>query len=199
MNSRILRRLALFAPRPVATSRSVLAAVLTGLLVCGAAAVPVVAQGQSPTQLSGTFSDYVWVESGSGAGAWHVTGGWTVKLLGNSGKAEFVGSLLGVRSDLWALQVNADPANPANRSPHTHHVGLFDATVTALPNGIRLSGTATITANGSVAPYSGSLVQVDITGGGLIQYSNIKLTFFGAGAVEHFGPQPYEGVVVMER
>ncbi len=159
---------------------------------------PVVAQGTSQARARGTFSDYVWVETGSGAGAWHVTGEWTAQLNQTSGKGEFIGSLLGVRSDLWVIQTNADPANPALRGPHTHHVGLLNAELTVITNGVRLAGNAIITSNGSVAPFSGSPVQVDITGGSLIGFSNIKLTFLGA-AVEHFGPQPYEGVVVFER
>jgi hypothetical protein len=148
--------------------------------------------------VSGTFDDYVWVEAGAGAGAWHVTGQWTARSKGSSGKGEFTGSLLGVRSDLWVLETFADPANPALRTPHTHHVALLDADVSVIPNGIRLEGTAIITANGSVAPYSNSTVRVDITGGSLLRYSNVKLTFFEA-AVEHFGPQPYDGLVVIGR
>lgn len=150
------------------------------------------------TNVSGTFNDYVWVEAGAGAGAWHVTGEWTARANQSSGKGEFIGSLQGVRSDLWVLQTFADPANPALRTPHTHHIGLVNAAVTALSNGVQLEGTATITGNGSVAPYSNSLVRVEITGGNLIPHSNIKLTFFGA-AVGHFGPQPYEGLVVLGR
>ena len=155
---------------------------------------------QNPPQMRivGTLNDLVWVEEGAGAGAWQVSGTWSARLLGNSGKVEFVAAILGVRSDLWVQQTFADPANPALRTPHTHHVGLLDADVTVIPNGIRLEGTAIITANGSLAPYSGSTVRVDITGGGLLRFSNIKLTFLGT-AVEHFGPQPYDGLVVLER
>ena len=158
------------------------------------------AQETPQTHVSGTFNDYVWVEvgAGAGAGAWHVTGAWTAKVNQGSGKGQFIGSLQGVRSDLWVLQTFADPANPALRTPHTHHVGLIDAKVTVIPNGSRLEGTAVITANGSVAPYSGSTVRVDITGGSLLRFSNIKLTFYGA-AIEHFGPQPYDGLVVLKR
>ncbi len=147
-------------------------------------------------RVSGTIDDYVWVETGAGAGAWHVTGQWTARSKGDSGKGEFSASLLGVRSDLWVLQAEADPANPALRSPHTHHVALYDADVTVIPNGIRLEGTAIISANGSVAPYSNSTVRVDITGGSWLRYSNVKLTFLEH-AVDHFGPQPYEGVVAI--
>ena len=154
---------------------------------------------QAPQSLiSGTIDDYAWVEVGSGAGAWHVTGQWTADLNRPNGKGEFIASLLGVRSDLWVQQTGADPANPALRSPHTHHVGLLNADVTALPNGVRLTGIAIITANGAAAPYSNSPVQVDITGGALLQFSNLKLTFLGP-AIEHFGPQAYEGIVVFKR
>jgi hypothetical protein len=169
------------------------------ILALGAGA-HAVAQETNPLlgRVSGTIDDYVWVETGAGAGPWHVTGQWTARSKGDSGKGEFRASLLGVRSDLWVLQTGADPANPALRSPHTHHVALFDAVLTVIPNGIRLEGTAVITANGTVAPYSNSTVRVDITGGGLLRYSNVKLTFLGH-AVEHFGPQPYEGVVAIGR
>jgi hypothetical protein len=41
-------------------------------------------------------------------------------------------------------------------------------------------------------------VVVEITGGNSVQVSNMKLMFLGA-AVEHFGSQPYDGVVTLER
>ena len=156
------------------------------------------AQEASETHVSGTFNDYVWVEASPGGGAWHVTGAWTANANAASGKGEFIGSLLGVRSDLWVQLTSADPANPALRTPHTHHIGLLDADVSVIPNGIRLEGIAIITVNGSVATYSSSMVRVDITGGDLIRFSNIKLTFLER-AVDHFGPQPYDGLVVLER
>jgi hypothetical protein len=198
MTSRILRRLTGVGMQSRVLRQSALAAACFGLILWapgGRAA----AQPQEQTHIAGTFGDHVWVEgSGAGAGAWQVTGEWRVKLRGASGTGDFVGSILGVRSDLWVQQTNANPANPAARSPHTHHVGLFDARLTVLPNGVRLTGTAVITVNGAAAPYSGAPVQVDITGGGLVTFSNLALTFFGA-AVDHFGPQPYDGVVVVER
>lgn len=167
-------------------------------IVTLAAGAHAAAQDRQLGRLSGTIDDYVWVEAGAGAGAWHVTGRWTARSKGDSGKADFHASLLGVRSDLWVLQTGADPANPGLRSPHTHHIALTDAEVTVIPNGIRLEGTAIITANGSVAPYSNSTVRVDVTGGNLLRYSNVKLTFLGH-AVDHFGPQPYDGLVVIGR
>ena len=197
MSMNILRRVAWADIKPLRGYKPVFLAsalVIMALAVGGHAS----AEGPARPRLSGTFNDYVWVETGAGAGAWHVTGEWTAQVRGKSGKGRFIASLLGVRSDLWVLTTDADPANPALRTPHTHHVGLIDADVTLLPNGIRFTGIATITTNGSVAPFSGAPVQIDITGGGLIRFSNIQLTFLG-GAVEHFGPQPYDGVVVIER
>lgn len=169
-------------------------------VVMGVHAVAQDVGSQAPlTHVAGTFNDYVWVEANQGFGPWHVTGEWSAQVNIHSGKGQFIGSLLGVRSDLWVLQTAADPANPALRSPHTHHVSLPDADVSVISNGIRLEGTAIITGNGSVANYSGSVVRVDMTGGNAVRYSNIKLTFLGASAIEHFGPQPYEGLVVLGR
>jgi hypothetical protein len=151
------------------------------------------------THVAGTFNDYVWVEATQGFGPWHVTGEWSARVNTHGGKGVFIGSLLGVRSDLWVWQTGANPANPALRSPHTHHVSLPDADVTVMSNGIRLEGTAILTVNGSVAGYSGEKVRVDITGGNGIRYSNIRLTFLEQGGIDHFGPQPYEGLVVLGR
>ena len=156
------------------------------------------AQEASETHVSGTFNDYVWVEESPGGGAWHVTGAWTANANAASGKGEFIGSLLGVRSDLWVQLTSADPANPALRTPHTHHIGLLDADVSVIPNGIRLEGIAIITVNGSVA----SVLKLDGSSrhhrrrpDPLLEH---KTDVFGR-AVDHFGPQPYDGLVVLER
>jgi hypothetical protein len=155
------------------------------------------AQNPPEMRIVGTLNDLVWVEAGAGAGAWQVSGTWSAKRLGNSGKVEFVAAILGVRSDLWVLQEGVDPATTL-RSPHTHHVGLLDGTVTTIPGGIRLTGNAIITTNGNTAPFSGSPIVVEITGGNTVQYSNMRLMFLGA-STEHFGSQPYDGVVTIER
>jgi hypothetical protein len=173
-------------------------AAAVSLMIAVVMSTQAIAQETPQTRVAGTFNDYVWAETGPGAGAWHATGEWYAQVKGDSGKAEFVASLLGVRSDLWVLQTSADPQNPALRSPHTHHVGLLNADVTVSPNGIRLTGSAIIATNGGVAPYSDAPIQVDITGGNLVRFSNVKLTFLGA-AIEHFGPQPYEGLVTLAR
>jgi len=155
------------------------------------------AQNSVSTHLGGTIGDYVWVEAGPGLGAWFVSGEWSLQVHGSSGKADFTASLLGVRSDLWVIQNSSDPVT-TTRSPHTHHVAIVNGQTTSIPNGFKVSGTATITANGNVTPYSSAPVEVEITGGNLLQFSNMKLTFLGA-AIDHFGSQPYDGVVVLGR
>jgi hypothetical protein len=170
------------------------AAVLLALAVLG---VQASAQNPAKAHLGGTIGDYVWVEAGPGFGAWFVSGEWSLHVHGESGKADFTASLLGVRSDLWVLQNSIDPVT-TTRSPHTHHVGIVKGEVTSIPNGFKVSGTATITANGNATPYSSAPVEVEITGGNLLQFSNMKLTFLGV-AIDHFGSQPYDGVVVLGR
>ena len=167
------------------------------LLVFTLVAAQASAQNSPRSHLRGTIGDYVWVEAGPGLGAWFVSGEWSLHVHGAGGKADFTASLLGVRSDLWVLQNSSDPAT-ASRMPHTHHVGLVNAEVTSIPNGFKVSGTATITANGNVAPYSNAPVEVEITGGNFVRFSNMKLTFLGI-AIDHFGSQPYDGVVVLGR
>ena len=70
--------------------------------------------------------------------------------------------------------------------------------VAAIGNGFRISGTAVITSNGSLAPFSSSPVTVDITGGNTVGFSNVSVTFGGAAAT-HFGAEPVRGVVRVEQ
>jgi hypothetical protein len=155
------------------------------------------AQDAPEMRMTGILADHVWVDVGAGQGAWQVSGTWSARVSGSSGKGEFVAAILGVRSDLWVLQTGANPQT-TTRSPHTHHVALLDATVSAIPGGIRLEGNAIITTNGNVATdFSGSLVVVDIKGGNTVQLSNMQLTFLGA-STEHFGSHTYDGVVTIE-
>jgi hypothetical protein len=167
-----------------------LACIVAVALVAGTYAV---AQEAVTNRLAGTINDY-----SAASGGWHVTAEWSLQLKGATGNADFSAAMTMVRSDLWVLQTGADPTDPELRTPHTHHVGIVDGVVTPLANGFRITGAATITSNGSPAGFSGSQVQVDITGGTAIAYSNVKLTFAG-GAAGHFGTHPLDGVVVTAR
>jgi hypothetical protein len=154
-------------------------------------AVSIGALAQTPKQVkfSGLFNDYTPASVG---GPWQVCGYWSLKMKGESGKADFSAALTMVRSDLGVADLNS----PAARNAHTHHITLVNGTVTPLANGFRVSGPATITGNGNYPPPFGpsSSLQIDIIGGNSVAFSNIKLTFEGD-AAGHFGPQPVNGVV----
>ena len=149
-----------------------------------AAAGQAAAQSNAQTKVEGVINDYTDVASASGP--WHITGDWSAHLKGNSGKVDFVASIAMIRSTSGA-------------APHTHHIGLTDGTVTAVANGYRISGTAVITSNGTVAGFSGSQIDIEITGGTALTFSNVKITFGGAGAIGHFGDLPLDGVVTVRQ
>jgi hypothetical protein len=104
-----------------------------------------------------------------------------------------------------------DPTNPATRSPHTHHISLTNATVSydtsvcpansppTTGGGVVVTSTATTAANGSPAPFEAkgaSTLQVCITGGPQVNFSNMTLVYTGP-ATGHFGPQAIHGVVTL--
>jgi hypothetical protein len=140
------------------------------------------AQSNSPFKIEGSINDFT--DPTNAAGPWHITGDWTAELRGRSGHVDFVVGLAMVRS--------------TGAASHTHHVALYDATVTPIANGYRISGNAVIASNGTLAAFTGSHLDVDITGGADVPLSNVKLTFGGA-AVSHFGDLPIEGVVTPRR
>jgi hypothetical protein len=159
----------------------ILARVIVVALVLGLSPAAF-AQQPPPTRLEGAVNDYT--ADLDGQGAWHIVGDWSLFLKGQSGRVDFIASLTMVRAD------------NQTRSSHTHHVGIIDGQVTPLANGYRITGNAIITGNGSSAAFSGSRVDVDVTGGTLLPMANVKLTF-GGGAAAHFGDQPIDGVVTI--
>ena len=148
--------------------------VLAGTLV----SIPAVAQ----TRAEGLIHHYTTDLDGNGP--WQIVGEWSLTLRPD-GTVDLVTALSMARSE-----------NP-NRSPHTHHVSMPGGQVATLANGFRISGTAMITSNGNVAPFSSSPVTVDITGGNSVGLSNVSVTFGGAAAA-HFGVEPVRGVVRVE-
>lgn len=159
-------------------------------------AVGIGALAQTPVQVnfSGLMNDYTPASVGP-VGPWEVRGEWSLKVKGDAGKADFSAVLTMVRSDYWVLTNAADVNDPSARVPHTHHITVVDGAVTPIANGFRVSGTATVTASGNPPPFGlSSPLQIDITGGSVVAFSNIKLTF-GSPAAGHFGSQPLDGVV----
>jgi hypothetical protein len=93
------------------------------------------------------------------------------------------------------------PDNTTLRMSHTHHIALKNVKITMVPNGFQLSGTATITKDGSPAPFNPAPLQIDFTGGTSLLISNVALTFLPNpteplnDATVHFGSLPILGVV----
>lgn len=153
----------------------------------------------------GVINDFTPATSIMPGGPWEVRGNWSLVVKGNCErddcKADFSAALTMERSDLGVVQNGGnDLNNPADRMAHTHHITLKDGEVTVIPNGIQVTGEATITANGSWPPPFGStlpILTIEITGGtgeNSVRFSNITV-LFGPPASIHFGPNPLHGVV----
>jgi hypothetical protein len=177
-----------------------------------AVATGALAQDSMPVHLSGIINDYTAATDSTAKliGPWGVRGEWNVKLEGNSGMADFSAVLTMEHSDYWlATSPSARLDDPSSRSPHTHHITMTDATVTydtslcpannpATTTGFVVTGMASVTGNGAAAPFqvTGGLspLQVCITGGSEVQFSNITLVF-SKPAAGHFGSQAIHGAV----
>jgi hypothetical protein len=176
------------------------------------------AQAPSPRHFSGILNDYT-AATGVG-GPWEMHGSWSLKLKGDSGTADFSAVMTMEHPDYWVLANPSTPPatatvdNPGARSPHTHHLTMTDALVSYDPTvcpvdspatTVRfvVTGQADITGNGTAAPFQTkggvttlSTLQVCITGGSEVTYSNVTLTFAAkAPATGHFGSLPIHGVV----
>jgi hypothetical protein len=176
------------------------------------------AQAPMPKHFSGILNDYT-PATGVG-GPWEMHGKWSLKLKGESGKADFSAVMTMEHPDSWiaanpgtAPNLNVD--NPAARSPHTHHITMTDGLVSydtsvcpadspATTGRFVVTGQPSITGNGTAAPFEAkgpSTLQVCITGGTEVEYSNVALTFINTSpgimspATSHFGPQAIHGVV----
>jgi hypothetical protein len=165
------------------------------------------AQDLRIVHFKGVVNDYS--PSTVSGGPWEIRGVWSVDVE-RSGTANFSADLTMETSDYGitgATQV--DPTNPATRSPHTHHVSMTNATVTydtsvcpvnnppTTGAGVVITSTATTTGNGGPAPFEAkgaSTLQVCITGGTQVSFSNMSLVYTGP-ATGHFGPQAIHGVV----
>jgi hypothetical protein len=143
-----------------------------------------------------TFSGLLDDVTIASAGSWSVRGTWALTTKGHSGKGDFFAVLTMERSDYFlATNPGADPNDLATRNAHTHHVSVTDGAITPITGGFRLTGTAIVTANGGVAPFgTANSIQVDVIGGTIVQFSNMKLSFRG-NAESHFGSLPLSGSV----
>jgi hypothetical protein len=169
----------------------------------------VFAEPQSPRHFSGVINDYTPI---SGTTAWEVRGPWTLKLNGESGRADFSAA---VTMELSPVGQSAANISAATLTQHTHDITMKDATVyfetvetTECPElfkpptsgeVIRVTGQALVTGNGQAkTPFAPngetSQLTVCISGGAEVPYANITLQF-GLPASSHLGSQAINGVV----
>ena len=165
------------------------------------------AQDLRIVNFKGVVNDYS--PSTVSGGPWEIRGTWSLDLE-SSGTANFSADLTMETSDYGISDTTkVDPTNPATRSPHTHHISLTNATVSydtsvcpansppTTGSGVVVNSTATTAANGGPAPFESkgaSTLQVCITGGSEVNFSNMTLVYTGP-ATGHFGPQAIHGVV----
>lgn len=187
-------------------------------VVALAAPASALAQAPIPEHLSGILNDYTPATGVSGP--WEMHGSWSLERKGDSGKADFFVVMTMEHPDYWVLANPTTPPatptvdNPGLRDPHTHHLKMTEAIITYDPSvcpadspatTVRfvITGQADITGNGTPAPFQTkggvttlSTLQVCITGGTEVQFSNLTMTFAAKSpATGHFGSLPIHGVV----
>jgi hypothetical protein len=138
-----------------------------------------VAQSSSAHKLDGLINHYTVALDANGP--WHISGEWSVWIKGDSGRADFSAALSMVRSDNSA------------RQPHTHHVTIVDGDFARTGTGFVVTGIAAVTGNGNSAFTSP--VEVVVTGGNAVPYSNVSARFTGSAGMNHFGAEALGGVV----
>ena len=123
----------------------------------------VAAQDLRIVHFKGVINDYS--PSTVSGGPWEMRGAWSLDVQ-RTGTANFTADLAMETSDYGISNSTAvDPANPATRSPHTHHISMTNATVSydtsgcpvysppTTGPGIVVTGTATTTGNGGPATF----------------------------------------------
>jgi hypothetical protein len=182
-------------------------------LFVGTAAV---AEDFRPGFLSGVINDYS--PSNVKGGPWEMHGQWSMDLRRewrSGDTADFYADMTMSGFVTTALSGPNETTVPVQTSggvnPHTHHIRLTNMKVTwdmtgcpaflppATLDGFQISGTVSlVTGNGSLAPFETTPIttslQVCVTGGSEVPYSNITLVFTGP-ATSHFGSQAIHGVV----
>lgn len=183
--------------------RRVFAAVLLG--ACAGSTAAVADDHRLPQQLRGWLNDYT--PASVSRGPYEMRAEWAMELRGASGKASFVAAMNMETSD-WGISASiVDPNDPVSRGAHTHHITMTNGVVSrdtsvcptfspATSGGFVVTGPVRITGNGNPAPFdaSGNTAQICVTGGSMVELSNITFTLTGA-STNHFGPQAIRGLV----
>jgi hypothetical protein len=182
------------------------ARVLFPLLLVGGTCV--LAQERGPFHFGGVLNDYSPANPLIAGSPYEMHGQWSLDLHEWGRTADFLADM--TMSDYGTTNGGLD-ATKGGQSAHAHHIKLTNVKVTwdmigcpAYPKpvttvGFQINGTVSlITGNGSNAPFEttppSSTLQVCITGGNEVPYSNMTMVFVGP-ATNHFGMQPIHGVV----
>jgi hypothetical protein len=174
------------------------------LLVSGTCAL---AQERWPVHFSGLINDYSPANPNIKGSPYEMHGQWSMDLH-QWGTADFLADM--TMSDYGTTNGVLD-ATKGGQMAHTHHIRLTNVRITwdmtncppyptpVTTMGFQVNGTVSlITGNGSNAPFETtpptSTLQVCVTGGNEVPYSNLTLVF-GGPATNHFGTQAIHGVV----
>jgi hypothetical protein len=167
------------------------------------------AQDRKPLHITGLINDYSPQNTNVKNSPWEMHGQWSMDLRPQWGTADFAADM--TMSGFGKTAGGAvDPTQPLV-NPHTHHSKLTNVRITwdmiscppymtPVPTtGFQLNGTVSlVTGNGQVAPFEttppSSTLQVCVTGGTEVSFSNITLVW-GGPATTHFGTQAIHGVV----
>jgi hypothetical protein len=168
------------------------------------------AQEHKPIQFSGIFNDYTPQSPAVKGSPWEMHGQWSMDIHRETGNADFYADM--TMSGYGTNSTGALDGTMGGQGAHTHHIRLTNARITwdmfgcpvyasPVPTmGFQVNGTVSlVTGNGQVPTFDPttppiSTLQVCVSGGSLVSYSNITLVW-GGPATNHFGMQAIHGVV----
>lgn len=190
------------------TLMSAAVSVLSFLFLFPAVTTPVVAQERrDDIHFAGVLNDYTPTDPTINGSPYEMHGQWSVDI-DDRNHADFYADM--TMSDFGTTNGVLDGTKGGQNS-HTHHIRLTHVKVTwnmvgcptyspATTAGFQFSGTVSlITGNGSKAafemtPTPTSTLQVCVTGGTEVPFSNMSMVF-GGPATKHFGTQAIHGAV----
>jgi hypothetical protein len=168
------------------------------------------ADDHGPLHFRGLINDYT--PATVAGGPYEMHGQWSMELHPERGTADFFADMTMSSFGTTTTSTGAIVEDPtqAGVNPHTHHIRLTDIVISSETSTCPTYKTATtmrfqitstlseMTGNGNVLkgetdPPTSSL-QVCVSGGPVVEYSNITLVF-GAPASGHFGTGAIHGVV----
>jgi len=162
-----------------------------------------------PKHFNGVINDYSPADVNVKGSPWEMHGQWSMDLLEFGNAADFYADMT---MSGYGTTGGVLDGTKGGAGAHTHHIRLTRVKVTmdmigcpAYPTpvttmGFQINGTVSlITGNGSKAPFEtttppASTLQVCITGGNEVSFSNVTMVF-GGPATTHFGTQAIHGVV----